>query len=787
MMLGYNRAIYRQPRAVALRGNGPLLTVDFAVRLMIGNRWMLAAVGVVGIVVSPVLIGFGPFVGDPELMYQPIKAELVRALATGHLPFWSNRFGLGVPLVAESHVAAFYPLNWLFYRVWNVSTAYRFTLYLHMLALSSLTYFYAHSVGISRPGSALTAISFSLCGFQAVHAVHEPFYHLMPYLPLCLLLADRYATTGRWVWLAGLALAWGVQITLGHFQIQMWTGSLALLTGSWRVVATDCNWGKKLARIFSLGLGIVWGSAIAWVQLRLTWELTGVSGFVRPPQFLANFLLPPAHWAQFALPEVFLGQPSGLGEAYWNFHGTTAGEACAYVGVVPAILALVGVAAIPRFPGLTPWRLIVPLSLILATMPGWWPDLFFVLLQLPGLGWFRAPARYTLLTSLGLALFAGRGLDHLIAPWRFWRGFAISMLVGAGAWVWASYWASSDHVQNGLGAHTIVTRFVTAGLAWAFGIGAIIGWRLKRVGAWFVLSITALELGVLFYTGSVQWHWAIDTQQASPVLARLAALDRSGLIAGRTLNLPVMVGQTTVYPNLGITPPPPNYLLQPATLPPAHNTPAERRWQRRFGVTYGVWGSADNVEGTEIMAEIADPVLDELMMGSSSSHRGGLGPWKLVKEMNPFPAAWISRRIRTTPKWGVLYTELSVADALDDAWFLDSDVPVPVAGPRAQVVKVESWDGQTATVSHDGNCILILRRIYYPGWIYQINGGPEQPVLRVNGGLQGIQLTGEGQNRVIVRYQPTGLCWAIAVSLGGTITAMLVLTATGWKAFHQAR
>ena len=40
-------------------------------------------------------------------------------------------FGLGVPLAAESHVAAFYPPNWLFYRLWDVATAYRLTMWLH--------------------------------------------------------------------------------------------------------------------------------------------------------------------------------------------------------------------------------------------------------------------------------------------------------------------------------------------------------------------------------------------------------------------------------------------------------------------------------------------------------------------------------------------------------------------------------------------------------------------------------------------------------------------------------
>jgi hypothetical protein len=199
--------------------------LDPAVFRTIGDPWMLAAVCVVGTVIAPVLAGFAPLGGDPELMYQPIKTELGRSLVEGRLPFWSDRFGLGVPLVAESHVAAFYPPNWLFYRLWDVETAYGLTMWVHWVALAAAAFAYARGLGIGQAGSALAALSFALCGFQAVHAVHEPFYHLMPYLPLCLVLADRFAATGRPAWLAGLAIAWGAQVTLGQFQIPMWPAS----------------------------------------------------------------------------------------------------------------------------------------------------------------------------------------------------------------------------------------------------------------------------------------------------------------------------------------------------------------------------------------------------------------------------------------------------------------------------------------------------------------------------------------------------------------------------------
>src|SRR5262249_51733564 len=142
-------------------------------------------------------------------------------------------------------------------------------------------------------GSALAALTFTLCGFQAIHSVHEPFYYAMPYLPLCLLLADRYATTGRSSWIAALALAWGAQILVGHFQIQMWTAGLVLVTGTWRSLTVADGWAHKLGRIVGLGAALAWAAAIAWIQLRLTWELSSFSGFIRPPHLLANYLFPP--------------------------------------------------------------------------------------------------------------------------------------------------------------------------------------------------------------------------------------------------------------------------------------------------------------------------------------------------------------------------------------------------------------------------------------------------------------------------------------------------------------
>src|SRR5688572_18700459 len=98
---------------------------------------LLAATAGVGLALGGLLVGFGPVGGDPDLMYRPIKLELARALGQGRLPFWSDRFGLGVPLVAESHAAAFYPLNPVLYRLLDVFDAYRLSMWLHYVATAA--------------------------------------------------------------------------------------------------------------------------------------------------------------------------------------------------------------------------------------------------------------------------------------------------------------------------------------------------------------------------------------------------------------------------------------------------------------------------------------------------------------------------------------------------------------------------------------------------------------------------------------------------------------------------
>ena len=728
---------------------------------------LLAAALAVGLVLGGLWIGFEPVGADPDLMYRPIKAELARALRAGRLPYWSEHFGLGVPLVAESHAGAFYPPNWLAYRALGVAAAYRLMMWLHSIALAVATYAYARRLGLTDWGAALAGVSFALCGFQAIHSGHEPFYHAMPYLPLCLLLADRFAAGGRWGWLAGLALAWGAQWTLGHFQTQFWTGVLVLGLGLWRAAA------DRRPRPLGLVAALAWGAAVAAPQLALTRELTAVAGFERPFVYLSNYSFPPAHWAQPALPYAFMDLAGGPQSAYWHSHETTGAEACFYVGTVPLVLAAIGLVVRDR--ALAPWKWVVAASLVAATMPRWWQDGFWLLTRLPGFGHFRCPARYTALASLGLALLAGRGLDRAIAARRFRLGLSLALAFGAAAFAWSAWWWSHDPVlRKFLGEWPWpAIRFGTAAAAWAVAVAAIVAWRRGSIGAWGPLAATLVELAALYYHSTVSWGWSVPFPEGSPIVRRLARESGVGLIAGRLESLPARAGLTAAYPYLGITPPPPNYLLETTRFPDRVAEPPLRRWMRRFGVTHGVWWSADSSPAAEVVAEGEDPALDRLFHGGSGEITRRV--WKLVRYPDAAPPAWVALTAGEVADWQWLYDRLASRDpALPEAFYIREDAPPPARSPRARAARVRSWDGRTAVVEHDGACDLIVRRTPYPGWTARIDDGPEQPVGKANA-LQAVRLDGIGVSRVVLRYRPTALRPASRLALAALVAAVLVL------------
>ena len=257
-------------------------------------------------------------------------------------------------------------------------------------------------------------------------------------------------------------------------------------------------------------------------------------------------------------------------ETYWGHHGTTAGEACVYVGVVPLILAFVGLVAAPRERVLGPWRLVAALTLGLATMPGWWPDGFYFLLHLPGVGLVPRPGALHAADRPGPGAVRGPGARP--GPVGLTAAVlgraALAVAFGGLAWAWSILAAQGAEFRAAMGA--IRSSRGSPGRPspgrWAWWRSSPGGADASGRGA--PVALAGLELGVLFFAGPTWWGWAVRLSESSPVLRRLAETGETGLVAGRLLNVPVVAGLTTAFPDLGIMPPPPNYLIEVREAPP---------------------------------------------------------------------------------------------------------------------------------------------------------------------------------------------------------------------------
>jgi hypothetical protein len=300
----------------------------------------------------------------------------------------------------------------------------------------------------------------------------------------------------------------------------------------------------------------------------------------------------------------------------------------------------------------------------------------------------------------------------------------------------------------------------------------VAAWRLGRAGPWWVVGVAAVELGLLYYHGVVEWGWAVRLPANSPALTALAREPDVGLVAGELGNIPVRLGLTPAFPYLGIIPPPPNYLLQDATRP-ARPTRAMERWFRRFGVTHGVWDHRAVARNGRVVFRGDDAALDTIVPrdATTPAHRR----WRVERYPDTYPRARAALRDFEETRWERLYTHLSLSDDPEEVWFLAEDRPPPGPSPRARHARVTHWDGRTAVVEHDGTCDLVMRRTYYPGWTGQVDDGPERPVSKADGGLQSVRVPGTGVSRVVIRYRPTGIAESRAVSLAG-----LVAVAMGW-------
>jgi hypothetical protein len=395
-----------------------------------GNNWAATFALVTFMLVWLWPIGIGgkmPVGGDVTQFFMGLMGELSNSLRAGRLPVWNDLWGYGFPGVAESQMGVYYPPHLVLYWIFPTELAYTLSLVFHTIWGALGVFWLARRLGVSATGSLLAGFTFSASGFFVIHIPHPWGYTTASWMPwawghawwLLNCRSDRFAGL-----LFRLSLILVLQLLPGHFQIAFITQTGILLMTFWMLLVEPWVRSRQsefpAADIATIPRGrnaalvaacLLMAFPLAGMQLIPTARLARLASNQRDFNYLSLCATTPLHLVNYIAPGLFHRSPLWRPLVWTPFH-TSPEEQLAYVGLVPLFLAaMVTIREARGDPAIRVLTFLGATSAWLSLgpfVPG-----FHELIGLPGFSFFRAPARWSVATSLALAVLAGKGLDRL--------------------------------------------------------------------------------------------------------------------------------------------------------------------------------------------------------------------------------------------------------------------------------------------------------------------------------------------------------------------------------------
>ncbi len=438
---------------------------------------------------------------DAFLYFAPYKAAAAGALRDGRLPLWNPYLFMGAPLLANSQVGIFYPLNWLF--IWlDAPKQIAWSIGLHIALAGLLMLAYARrSLHLRWPAALSAAILFAFGGYLGAQVEHINQLNAAAWLPLLFLLYDIGIETPsrRWFWFLLLAIVVALTLLAGHAQT-VYISLLGLgLYAVWRGASeTNQHRARSASIIHFPGMLKSISSFLIHLFARYLWPLLAVS--ILAAGLAALQLIPTAELSSLSIrsgglsfQEVisFSLSPARLHYALLPPLGTldlsqvwdeAFSERVAYLGLSGLLLALVGGLAALRQRQNRRFVFLAAAGLVLSL--GVYNGIYILLYYvMPGFNLFRVPPRWLLLFGFSAPILAGYGLEALLqpAPLR-------AHLVAAWAWLRLRWW-----------------RFlIFIGLPALFALG-LIAWKTpprSTLLLWMLFAVITLGLmvGILRFT-----------------------------------------------------------------------------------------------------------------------------------------------------------------------------------------------------------------------------------------------------------------------------------------------
>lgn len=381
--------------------------------------------------------------GDTFLYFYPYWDAAADALRNGRVPLWNPAIFMGAPLLANSQVGFFYPLNWPVW--WLLPTPYAVSasIVLHLMIAGWGAYLAGRrALSLSRAAAMLTVVLFALGGYMTAQVEHINQLQGLAWLPWFLVaLSGKRLAASDWRRVlrqaTAVALLFSLQLLAGHTQTAFITGVGVVVywvaTGHSPLASGRSHFTFYVLRFLPLLIAVLLAGLLTAVQLLPTLELTQYSS--RQGGLAVNEVL------SFSLHPLLLGR--SLLPSYGQSLFT---EYVAFLPLTALLLAAVGGWQWRKRPMVRAVVLVTAVAFLLAL--GRFTPIYWLLARLPGFDLFRVPARWLVWYALGMALLAGQGWDVVRDYWcasaTEWRvglarplrwGAALIVGLMAGSWL----------------------------------------------------------------------------------------------------------------------------------------------------------------------------------------------------------------------------------------------------------------------------------------------------------------------------------------------------------------